>query len=577
MEDGSYKIPYISERVAEFWGVPAYKVIENADEGWKRVVPEDIEPAKASIDNAVETFTEWNHIMRFYDKDNTIRYLRGIGSPFKMGDGTVEFITVFIDVTDQVLAEQIIIEKQTQLKNVTDQLPGVVFKYSLSTNGTERILYLSDGVETTFGINKTDALHDVNVVWNLFHEEDLEGLKDSMFASAQTLEKWEYRFRFYSQDGKIRYLQGYGTPKKQSNGTVVWDAILLDITDRVDAETRAQTWNKKLRSFINSSPIAIYQIDPNGIVNDFWNPTASVIFGWQKHEVLGNKLPHVRDDQKDEMVKIIEDIRITGKPKQFEVKRFNRFNEELVLEVTAGPFFDENGTLTDLLIIANDVTELTEYRESLEKALREKEILLQEIHHRVKNNLAIVSGLLELQMMRDDYNADNGIIVEARNRIHSIAMVHEQLYQDMDFSHIDPSEYYRKLLSKLQRNTISDDRDIEYDLKFDIDRININRAVPLGLLINELFTNSIKYAFVDGKGKLKLHFQQVGNQISVHYEDDGPGFTIDEVKQKNTIGWQLIETLLLQLDSEYTMDTNGKFQLIFTFEEAIKGSQSHYT
>ena len=118
--------------------------------------------------------------------------------------------------------------------------------------------------------------------------------------------------------------------------------------------------------------------------------------------------------------------------RQFLVKRNNKFDEELTLEITAGPFFNDKGELTDLLIIANDVTELQEYRKTLESALKEKDILLQEIHHRVKNNLAIVSGLLELQAMRNDTDHDMSMIIEARNRIHSIAMVHEQLYIHVD-------------------------------------------------------------------------------------------------------------------------------------------------
>lgn len=224
--------------------------------------------------------------------------------------------------------------------------------------------------------------------------------------------------------------------------------------------------------------------------------------------MIGKELPQVDMENDSEFASIIKSIEKEHSPRQLIVKRNNKFGEELTLEVTVGPFFNEYGELTDLLIIANDITELQEYRKTLEAALKEKDILLQEIHHRVKNNLAIVSGLLELQAMRNDTDHDISMIIEARNRIHSIAMVHEQLYQDMDFSHIDPREYYRKLLKKLQANTISDPRDIEYDLKFDIDRININRAVPLGLLINELFTNSIKHAFKDGTGKLTLHFTQ---------------------------------------------------------------------
>ncbi|MGB0347397.1 MAG: histidine kinase dimerization/phosphoacceptor domain -containing protein, partial [Balneolaceae bacterium] len=409
------------------------------------------------------------------------------------------------------------------------------------------------------------------------HPDDLQDVSESVQYSAKHLSKWENIHRIITPSGSIKYLSSIGIPHKQKDGTIIWDTISMDITERKKAELEANKSSSKLRAFIKSSPIAIYQIDPNGTVTDFWNSAAEQIYGWTKEEVLNNTIPTVTDDSKEEFLEIIEDIRITHKPKQFQVNRKNRYNEDLILEITAGPLFDENDKLTDLLIIANDITELEEYRKTLESALREKEILLQEIHHRVKNNLAIVSGLLELQALKDDNEHDMSLIIEARNRIHSIAMVHEQLYQDMDFSHINPKEYYQKLLKKLQANTTTKERDINYDLKFDLEKININRAVPLGLLINELFTNSIKHAFSDGTGSLKLHFSQKGNQIRVYYEDDGPGFEIDDIKDKNTIGWQLIETLLVQLDSTYEMDTKGRFMLDFTFEETMQGSQSHYS
>ncbi|MCG8373895.1 MAG: sensor histidine kinase, partial [Balneolales bacterium] len=275
---------------------------------------------------------------------------------------------------------------------------------------------------------------------------------------------------------------------------------------------------------------------------------------------------------------IMEDIRITKRPKQFIVKRENKYRELLTLEITASPLFNDDGKLTDLLIIANDITELEEYRSTLEKALREKEVLLQEVHHRVKNNLAIISGLLELQIMKEGQTKDISLLIEARNRIHSIAMVHEQLYQDMDFSHIHPANYYEKLLTKLGSNALSGGEEIEYDLRFDIDRISINRAVPLGLLINELFTNSIKHAFNSKQqNKVTLHFYEENGRIKVIYSDNGPGFEVDKIRNKNTIGWQLIETLLQQLDSEYELNTDGEFSLEFTFRETTTKSQAVMT
>jgi len=574
--DGSDSFGYLSKGIEEIFEIDQKKAIENTQVVWNLIYEDDLASMVKSIQESAETLNRWSVVYRIKTTSGVTKIMQGSGVPTKLLDGTIRWYSISLDITKQVEQQKMLEEKSRQLQSITDQIPGVVLRYQVFEDGTDSILYISDGVEELYGVTKEVAYKDSGILWAHMVEEDIPELKDSIMRSATTMEPWEHIYRYYNKDYEIGYLQGYGTPHKMEDGSVIWDAITMDITKRMEAELEANRSNSKLRSFIKSSPIAIYQIEPNGYVTDFWNPAAEQIYGWTRSEVLGKTLPHLSEENKKEFATIIEDIRISKKPKQFQVKRQNRYNEQLTLEITAGPLFDEHEKLTDLLIIANDITELEEYRKTLEGALREKEILLQEIHHRVKNNLAIISGLLELQALKDDNEHNMSLIIEARNRIHSIAMVHEQLYQDMDFSHINPSEYYRKLLSKLQANTTPIECDIEYDLKFDIDRININRAVPLGLLINELFTNSIKHAFNNGKGKLKLHFTQIDNQIRVYYEDDGPGFEIEDVKTKNTIGWQLIETLLLQLDSEYTMDTDGRFMLDFVFTEVMQGSQSHF-
>ncbi len=574
--DGSDSIPYISNRVKEYWGVDPETATSDTSKAWARVVPEDIELTAVKVQESIENMSPWTQIMRFTSSNGEVKHMQGYGLPTLLEDGTVEYDTVMIDVTDQEIAKQEAEEKQRELDIIGDQIPGVVFTYYRKPDGTDGFSHFSDGFEELHGFDRAKALENSKLLWDQTHPDDISDFVDALMKSATNMEKFDYQYRIIRPDGEVRFLQGFGSPTLKEDGTVVWNAFNLDITQRMHAEIEANRSNTKLRSFIETSPIAIYQIDPEGKVTDFWNPAAEQVYGWTKEEVINKTMPSITEGSLDEFQEIIEDIRISHKPKQFQVTRENRYKEKIILEITAGPLFDEQGKLTDLLIIANDITELTEYRKTLESALREKEILLQEIHHRVKNNLAIISGLLELQALKDDNEHDMSLIIEARNRIHSIAMVHEQLYQDMDFSHINPGEYYKKLLKKLQANTTSAERDVNYDLKFDIDKININRAVPLGLLINELFTNSIKHAFSDGKGNLKLHFTQQGDQIRVLYEDDGPGFVIDDIKDKNTIGWQLIETLLLQLDSTYSMDTEGRFMLDFTFKESFQGSQAHF-
>ncbi|MBO6793945.1 MAG: PAS domain-containing protein [Balneolaceae bacterium] len=574
--DGTDGFSYFSDGFEELHGFEKADALADSKLIWDQVIPEDVPPFVDKLIYSATNLTKFDVQYRIKLPNGDIKYLHGFGSPTMTEDGTIIWNAVNLDITERKEAELQIQEKQKQLQSITNQIPGVVLRYQFLPDGSDNVLYVSDGVVDLYGITQQEIYNNTNRLWERILSEDKDGLKQSIEKSANSLTKWEYVFRYKTVDENIGYLHGFGTPAKQDDGSVIWDSIIMDSTQKVMAELDAVRSSEKLRSLINASPLAIYQLNSEGIVTDFWNPAAENIFGWLRKDIIGSKLPIDTENAKDEVFSILETIKIERQPKQFLTTLKNKYDEQLTLEITAGPFFDDKGELTDLLIIANDVTELQEYRKTLEMALKEKDILLQEIHHRVKNNLAIVSGLLELQAMRDDSDKDISMIIEARNRIHSIAMVHEQLYQDMDFSHINPREYYRKLLEKLQANTTSDPCDIEYDLVFDIDKININRAVPLGLLINELFTNSIKYAFKDGAGKLILHFKQVGDQITIYYEDNGPGFVVDEIRSKNTIGWQLIETLLLQLDSEYTIDTDGRFMLEFVFTEVMHGSQGHF-
>lgn len=449
-KDGKDGLTYLSDGVKKVYGIEQKDAFENVGLIWDRVLPEYLPGLKDSLQRSAVTLEDWDYIWEAKDINGNHKFIRGMGTPHKTEDEKIVWDTITLDITKQVEQEREIWDKNNQLQNFTDQLAGIAMRYYLKSDGTDGLMYLSKGVEELYEIDRDKALHDVSLMWKQIHPDDLQDVSESVQYSAKHLSKWENIHRIITPSGSIKYLSSIGIPHKQKDGTIIWDTISMDITERKKAELEANKSSSKLRAFIKSSPIAIYQIDPNGTVTDFWNSAAEQIYGWTKEEVLNNTIPTVTDDSKEEFLEIIEDIRITHKPKQFQVNRKNRYNEDLILEITAGPLFDENDKLTDLLIIANDITELEEYRKTLESALREKEILLQEIHHRVKNNLAIVSGLLELQALKDDNEHDMSLIIEARNRIHSIAMVHEQLYQDMDFSHINPKEYYQKLLKKLQ-------------------------------------------------------------------------------------------------------------------------------
>lgn len=574
--DGSDSFDYVSKGIEDIFEIKADSVLQDSNAFWRLTLAEDLHEVHDSMLASKEHLSHWQSSYRIQTPSGKIKHINASGLPKQLKDGTIQWYSIVLDVTQQVQQQRVIEAQKLHFQKIANQIPGVILKYTVSPNGDTKALYVSNGVKEMFGLEPQQVLEDISVLWDRCYEEDVENIQASLNEALQCGSKWENLHRYYAPNNEVRYMQSFGTPTRWDNGTVEWNIITLDVTNRIIAEQRAQRSNHRLRSFIQSSPIAIFQINPELEVTDFWNPSAETVFGWTQNQVLGEKIPFLDQTNEEVFHKIITEIRNTRKPKQFRATIKNRFNELLSLDITFGPMFNKCGKLTDLLIIANDLTELEEYRKNIEKNLHEKEILLQEIHHRVKNNLAIISALLELQAFKSESEQDMSLIIEARNRIHSIAMVHEQLYQDMDYSHIIPEQYYRKLLKKLQGNTVQENRYIDYDLRFDVHSISINRAVPLGLLINELFTNSIKYAFTTGRGKLTLHFLYEGERVKVIYEDNGPGFDLNEIEQKNTIGWQLINSLLAQLDSEYEIDTNGKFKLVFSFEEIKQGSQAHF-
>ena len=168
-------------------------------------------------------------------------------------------------------------------------------------------------------------------------------------------------------------------------------------------------------------------------------------------------------------------------------------------------------------------------------------------------------------------------LTEAQNRVHSIAMVHELLYQSDDFTKVNLHTYYDKLLKGIKENMQIGGQSIDHKLKIDSESLNINQAIPLGLLINELATNSAKYAFEDVEqeiNRITLSIHREAEKIHVVYQDNGKGYDRGNLQNQNGLGMQIIESLLAQLDADYEFNTDNQFRLELEFVEQLKGSHS---
>jgi PAS domain S-box-containing protein len=194
------------------------------------------------------------------------------------------------------------------------------------------------------------------------------------------------------------------------------------------------------------------------------------------------------------------------------------------------------------LIIMNDITDRRQAEKQIKDSLREKETLIHEIHHRVKNNMNVVSSLLKLQenSIEDDQTKD--ILRDSRNRIFALSAVHETLHGSDNLSEIDLKKYLFKISTSVFQSSSIDPKKIK--LKTDIEEISISvdQASPLGLIINELISNSVKYAFPDGReGEISVSIKKLGNKLELAIKDDGVGMPNKlNLKNANTLGLKLV-------------------------------------
>lgn len=212
------------------------------------------------------------------------------------------------------------------------------------------------------------------------------------------------------------------------------------------------------------------------------------------------------------------------------------------------------------------ITEVTAKNQFLRKSLKEQETLLREIHHRVNNNMQIISSLLSLQSTQVNDERDLHLFIDSQNRVKSMAKVHERLYQSKDLSSIKFAEYGMSLLNDLFSSHRASPR---IRLRADIEDVSFNMetAIPCGLIINELVSNSLKYAFPHGEGEIYvslMHYE--GNRYLLTINDNGIGLP-KEIDFKNTqsLGFRLVNNLTNQLEGEIELDrTNGTtFRIIF--------------
>ena len=220
------------------------------------------------------------------------------------------------------------------------------------------------------------------------------------------------------------------------------------------------------------------------------------------------------------------------------------------------------------LIIMNDITDKKKSDEQLKANLREKETLLHEVHHRVKNNMQVINSLLKLQSNNIEDKKIKEILKDSQSRVYAMSAVHEMLHGSEKLSEIDLKSYLSKITASIFQTYSTNHRKIKLNSSIENSPISINQAYPLGLIINELISNTLKYAFPeDRKGEITVSMKKLDKELKLTIADNGVGISEEfDWKNSKSLGLKLVRTLVEnQLDGSIDMESNNGTKFIIKF------------
>ncbi len=503
-----------------------------------------------------------------YRKDGTEYWVDlNIVPLFDQQGHLTHFVAIQRDITERKWSEELLLATQARLKYLLSSSPAII--YTCKPTQDYACTFVSENITQQLGYEVWQYLKYPGFWMEHIHPDDRATVVDSL-AQLGEVDHLTCEYRFLHQDQTYRWLRDTRRLLKDPyHQPIEVIGSVLDITARKQVEEALRYSEEQFRQLFDEAPLGMSLVDlqyrylrTNHRFQEMLDYNEVEL-----REIDFSSLTYPEDLEQE--LPYTDELQRGLIPRYQLEKRYRKRNGDLLwVNLTVTMIRNSLGQPLALLGMAEDITERRQAEEQIRTSLAEKVVMLKEIHHRVKNNLQVISSLLKLQ---SGYVKDQGsleVLKESQNRVRAMALIHEKLYQSEDLARSNFTEYIRSLVNDLFRSYTVHTRSIQLHLDIANIQLNLDTAIPCGLMINELVSNSLKYAFANGQAEnlgiqLTSTLQQ---QYVLTVWDDGPGLPPEvDFRHTSSLGLQLVCSLVRQLQGSIELDcTQGtRFHIIF--------------
>jgi PAS domain S-box-containing protein len=586
---------YWSEEVYNIFGLDKEKTTVTNELFFNAVHPDDREKVAGEVAKSLAEKNAYNVEHRIIRPDGTERIVvehaelrvDRDGNPECLV-GAVHDITKFRRTLNQ--RDDLVIElgKETNiLRAIIESVPDEIWVFDKKAE----LMFANPAVKKGLGFKELKDL-SLDKVLTALEIRHLDGTlrnpeESAVFRSLKGEEFSGDEMVRHLETGEYRYRHFHSAPMRDKDGEIFGAVIIVtDVTEQKIIEEKirdllktSQRRTAELNAIIESIPDAVFigtaqgmtQVNRNGLELLGADSLADL---QSRIGYLGEKFNVRRLDTgmllKEEELQFYRALQ--GETVVEEVMATNvKTGKDIVLRVASAPIKD-NGEVIGAVAVDSDITDMKNIEMSIKASLKEKEVLLRELYHRTKNNMQVISSLLGLKAADIKDDKITVILEDMKNRIQAIALVHQKLYQSQNLSRVNIRDYVSDLINLLKSSHLIENGRIKFDLDLDDISVLIDTAVPCGLIINELISNSLKYAFPDGrKGNINISFKRIdGDLIELRISDNGVGMNGDMTEENYNLGLRLFNIIAEdQLQAETSLETSSGVSWSVKFRDIL--------